>query len=89
MKLTGLQQSVVHIFTLLSITRLSEYLEERTFVAMIQPLWTLPCLCALRYWPGVIHDAWGTYALTAALLAYPYCREYIDLPSAGLFHHKG
>lgn len=42
---------------------------------MIQPFWTLPCLCVLRYWPGVIHNAWGTYAVTAVLLAYPYCRK--------------
>ncbi|KUI73399.1 hypothetical protein VM1G_09109 [Cytospora mali] len=69
--------SVAHIITLLSITRLSEYLNERTFVAMIQPIWTLPCLIVLRYWPGAIHNAWGTYAVTAVLLAYPYCHAVL------------
>ncbi|ROV88883.1 hypothetical protein VSDG_08902 [Cytospora chrysosperma] len=75
--LLQIPSAVAHIITLLSITRLSEYFNERTFVAMIQPIWTLPCLCALRYWPGVISDAWGTYAVTTVLLAYPYCHALL------------
>ncbi|KAL2135936.1 hypothetical protein VTI74DRAFT_6164 [Chaetomium olivicolor] len=65
--------TVFHIITLLLVTRLSEWLNERSFVAMLQPLWTLPCIIALRFWPGVIKDAWGTYALITVLLSYPYC----------------
>ncbi|ROW13863.1 hypothetical protein VPNG_03658 [Cytospora leucostoma] len=69
--------AVAHIFTLLAITRLSTWLNERTLVSMLQPIWTLPCLLVLRYWPGVITNAWGTYAVTAVLLSYPYCHAIL------------
>lgn len=66
--------------TLLLVTRLSERLNERSLVAIFQPLWTLPCIIALRFWPGVIDDAWGTYALITVLLSYPYCRMPAPFP---------
>ncbi|KAL1851439.1 hypothetical protein VTK73DRAFT_9417 [Phialemonium thermophilum] len=69
--------NVFHIINLILITRLSEWLNERTFVAMIQSLWTLPCVIALRYWPGVIVDKWGTYALVVVLTSYPYCHAIL------------
>ncbi|KAK3485250.1 major facilitator superfamily domain-containing protein [Neurospora hispaniola] len=69
--------SVVHIITLLLLTRLSDILKERTFVAMLQCLWTLPCILALRFWPGLIENAWGTYALMSVLLSYPYCHAIL------------
>lgn len=64
--------SVFHIITLLLVTRLSEYLNSRSLVSLLQPIWVLPCLLALRYWPGNFHDAWGSFAITAVLLSYPY-----------------
>ena len=57
----------------------AERLNERTFVAILQPLWTLPCIIALRYWSGVFEDKWGTYILVMVLLSYPYCRMFIRL----------
>ncbi|KAF2226135.1 putative MFS transporter [Elsinoe ampelina] len=69
--------TAIGICTLLLITRLSEYLNERSLVAMIQDIWTLPCLLALRFWQGVMHDAWGTYALVTTLLSYPYCHAIV------------
>ncbi|CZR59009.1 related to putative tartrate transporter [Phialocephala subalpina] len=69
--------SFFHICTLLLITRLSEYVNERTLVSMIQAIWTLPCVIALRYWPGVIKNEWGTFALTTVLLSYPYCHAIL------------
>ena len=62
-----------HIFTLLGITWLSEKLNERSLVAILQPLWTLPCLIALYVWPGLMKNKWGTYGLIVTLLSYPYC----------------
>ncbi len=53
---------------------------------MLQPLWTLPCIIALRFWPGLINDAWGTYAIITVLLSYPYCRT--SFFSAPLTPHK-
>ncbi|KAG7291041.1 hypothetical protein NEMBOFW57_001051 [Staphylotrichum longicolle] len=71
--LLTIPSTVLHIITLLAVTRLSEWKNERTFFAVLQNVWTLPCIIALRFWPGVIKDAWGTYALITVLLAYPYC----------------
>ncbi|KAL2061390.1 hypothetical protein VTL71DRAFT_7663 [Oculimacula yallundae] len=69
--------SVFHIITLLLLTQLSERTNERTLVAMLQPLWTLPCIIALRFWPGALKEAWGTYALVTVLLSYPYCHAIL------------
>lgn len=66
-----------HICTLLALTQLSDRLQERTLVSMLQPIWTLPCIIALRYWPGTITNAWGTYAITTVLLSYPYCHAIL------------
>lgn len=68
-------QYAIHIVNLLLITRLSDWLKERTFVAMTQNVWVLPCVIALRWWPGTYTNAWGSYAIVTALLSYPYCRE--------------
>ncbi|KAL1861339.1 hypothetical protein VTK73DRAFT_7140 [Phialemonium thermophilum] len=40
--------NVFHIINLILLTRLSDYLGERTYVCLLQPLWTLPCVIALR-----------------------------------------
>ena len=69
--------SVIHMINLLLITRLSEWLNERTFVSMLQPLWTLPCMIALRWWPGLVDNKWGTYGLIVSLLSYPYCHAIL------------
>ncbi|KAE9369192.1 putative pantothenate transporter [Stipitochalara longipes BDJ] len=68
---------VFGIFTLLGITRLSETVHERTFIAMIQPFWTLPCIIALRFWKGALVEPWPTYALITVLLSYPYCHAIL------------
>lgn len=65
--------SVFHIFNLLLITWVSSRLNQWSLVAMFQAIWTLPCLLALRFWPDVISNAWGTYAVVTVLLSYPYC----------------
>jgi hypothetical protein len=62
---------------LLFITKLSDFLKERTFISMTQCLWTLPCVIALRFWPGSMRDAWGTFALVTTLLSFPYCHAIL------------
>ncbi|PKS05694.1 hypothetical protein jhhlp_007961 [Lomentospora prolificans] len=69
--------SVLHIINLLLLTRLSEWLNERAFVSMLQPIWTLPCIIALRWWPGLVDKKWGTYGLIVTLLSYPYCHAIL------------
>lgn len=71
-------QSFFHIITLILLTRLSEWKQEKSLVSMLQAVWTLPCIIALKLWPGLIDDRWGTYAIVTVLLSYPYCRKSID-----------
>lgn len=75
--LLTIPKDAAHIVSLLALTRLSEWTGQRALVAMLQPLWTLPCLVALRWWHGVIDDGWGTYALVTTLLSYPYCHAIL------------
>lgn len=65
--------AVFHIALLILITYVSERLNERSLVSMFQLLWTLPCVIALRFWPGAFVSPWGSYALLTVLLSYPYC----------------
>ncbi|KAI0165157.1 allantoate permease [Hypoxylon sp. FL1284] len=58
---------IVHIINLVLVTRLSERFNERSLVAIMQPLWALPCMFALRYWPAVVED--GTSGFRCSLYA--------------------
>ncbi|OOQ82513.1 allantoate permease [Penicillium brasilianum] len=69
--------NVFHIGNLLLITWVSSRLNQWSLVAMFQALWTLPCLLTLRFWPDVISNAWGTYAVVTVLLSYPYCHAIV------------
>lgn len=73
--LLTIPSSIFYIGTLLGITWLSEKLDQRSLVAMLQPLWTLPCIIALYIWPGLMKESWVTYALMVVLLSYPYCHS--------------
>ncbi|KAL2002439.1 hypothetical protein VTN02DRAFT_6780 [Thermoascus thermophilus] len=75
--LLTIPSTVAGIGTLLAITWLSEHVKERTFVSMLQALWTLPCIIALRYWPGALSQPWPTFALITVLLSYPYCHAIV------------
>jgi hypothetical protein len=44
---------------------------------MLQSVWTLPCVTALRFWSGTMTNAWGTYAIVVTLLSYPYCHAIL------------
>lgn len=75
--LLTIPSNVTHIIFLLLLTRLSEYRNERTLISMIQNIWVLPCLVALRFWPGTMTNAWGTYAIVMVLSSYPYCHAIL------------
>lgn len=64
--------NIVHIILLLAVTKLSVRLNERSLVSLAQPIYILPLLAVLRWWPGSQIDAWGTYATVTLLLGYPY-----------------
>ncbi|KAI0869085.1 MFS general substrate transporter [Hypoxylon argillaceum] len=75
--LLNIPYNVFHIITLIILTRVSEYFNERTLISSIQNIWLLPTIIALRWWPGINADAWGTYALLTVLLSYPYCHAIL------------
>ncbi|KAI5999836.1 allantoate permease, partial [Pisolithus orientalis] len=59
------------IVTMFLITLLSEHLGERTFVAMLEDLWTLPFLVALYALPSR-PNPWIFFAIVTGLLSFPY-----------------
>jgi predicted MFS family arabinose efflux permease len=65
------------IINLLALTWLSGKLNQRALVAIIQSIWTLPCVIALAVWPHIITNAWGTYAITLTTVAAPYCHAIL------------
>lgn len=75
--LLTIPHSVGHIILLLTLTRISEWLNERALTSMAQSLWTLPCIAALRFWPQMMENAWGTYAVVTVMLSYPYCHAIL------------
>ncbi|KAE8153468.1 major facilitator superfamily domain-containing protein [Aspergillus avenaceus] len=75
--LLTIPHSVCHIILLLLLTRLSETLNERALTSTLQSLWMLPCVAALRFWSGIMDNAWGTYAVVIVLLSYPYCHAIL------------
>ncbi|KAH8703556.1 allantoate permease [Talaromyces proteolyticus] len=69
--------SLLYAFNLLLITYASEWLNNRSLVAIIQPMWALPFLIALRFWSGLIENAWGTFALVTVIVGGPNCHAII------------
>lgn len=69
--------TAIGIFTLLGITWISERVNERSLISMIQNVWVFPCIIAIRWWSGSGVDAWGTYAVLTVLLSYPYCHAIL------------
>ncbi|CDO52933.1 similar to Saccharomyces cerevisiae YIL166C Putative protein with similarity to the allantoate permease (Dal5p) subfamily of the major facilitator superfamily [Geotrichum candidum] len=67
----------MHIIFLLIITRLTEYFNERSYIACLQPLWLIPCLGVLRWWSGSLENVWGTYAVLTTLLSAPYIHSIL------------
>lgn len=75
--LLTIPSTAISILTLLGITWLSERVNERSFISMLQGIWTLPCIIAFRFWHGANSDPWGTFALVTTLLSYPYCHAIL------------
>ncbi|KAJ4393231.1 hypothetical protein N0V93_002439 [Gnomoniopsis smithogilvyi] len=77
--LLTIPSTAIGILTLLGITWISERVNERSLVSSFQAWWTLPCILALRFWPGVLTSstAWSTFALVTVLLSYPYVHAIV------------
>ncbi|KAJ4468859.1 allantoate permease [Lentinula aciculospora] len=69
--LLTIPSTVAGMITMFAITMVSEVLNERTFVAMNEDLWTLPFLVALYCLPENPNQ-WIYFGLASGLLSYPY-----------------
>ncbi|KAI6146235.1 allantoate permease [Pisolithus tinctorius] len=69
--LLSIPYQALGIVTMFLITLLSEHLGERTFVAMLEDLWTLPFLVALYALPSG-PNPWVFFAIVTGLLSFPY-----------------
>jgi hypothetical protein len=72
--LLSIPNQFISCFTLFAATWFSEFIGQRMLVASTQNIWLLPCLIALRWWPGAgqVSSAWATFALLTVLLSTPY-----------------
>ncbi|KAF6757659.1 allantoate permease [Ephemerocybe angulata] len=69
--LLTIPSSVATIITMWLITVLSETVNDRSYVAMLENLWILPFLIALRTLPDK-PNPWIFYGLASGLLSFPY-----------------
>lgn len=70
--LMSIPQYGLHIVGLLAITKFSESVNERSLVCLIAPLFLVPLLAILRWWPGSMVLPWQTWFVVTLLLATPY-----------------
>ncbi|EER31281.1 conserved hypothetical protein [Candida tropicalis MYA-3404] len=70
--LLSIPPAVLHIIFLLLITWFSEKINERSFVALIAPLYSIPLIAIIRWWPGAGKQIWSTYVLNMLYLGQPY-----------------
>ncbi|ODV63520.1 putative allantoate permease [Ascoidea rubescens DSM 1968] len=64
--------NVLHIITLLIITKISEVLNERTYVCLVQPIYTVPLVAVLAFWGGAMIEKWPTWIIATVTLGNPY-----------------
>ncbi|CCH41311.1 putative transporter [Wickerhamomyces ciferrii] len=64
--------NLFHISFLLGITWLSEIVQNRSLVTLINPIWSLPLLAILTWWEGAFINKWGTWLVITLLLSVPY-----------------
>ncbi|KAG5370985.1 putative transporter [Yarrowia sp. E02] len=68
---------VLRVCNLLLATWLSEYFNQRALFTLIEPLWSFGMLFALRFYSGILSDAWSTYAIITVTLGGPYVHAIV------------
>lgn len=62
--------NVITIIMMLLVGWFSEKWNSRALMIATTPIWILACLFPLRFWPGALKDAWGTFGLLTVLLGH-------------------
>ncbi|EGW31204.1 uncharacterized protein SPAPADRAFT_72059 [Spathaspora passalidarum NRRL Y-27907] len=70
--LLNIPHQVLHVVFLLSVTWFSERVNEKSFVCMLAPLYALPLISIIRWWPGAGIEVWPTWTLNTLYLSQPY-----------------
>lgn len=70
--LLNIPQAVLHIIFLILVTWLSEKFNERALMCLSLPIFTIPFMAAIRWWPGSMENPWVTWFLVSMVLAAPY-----------------
>ncbi|RCK57865.1 hypothetical protein Cantr_06728 [Candida viswanathii] len=70
--LLTIPQNVIHIVFMLMLTWYSEKINERGFLCLIAPLYSLPLIALIRWWPGSGVKVWPTWVLNTLYLGQPY-----------------
>jgi len=68
--LLSIPHTVISMILLVAVTVLSELVESRTWLAILENVWFLPFFIALRTLP--VLSGWQYFALATLLLAFPY-----------------
>ncbi|KAF8002579.1 hypothetical protein HF325_003544 [Metschnikowia pulcherrima] len=64
--------AVIKVFFMFIITWASERLDERSLMCTALPLFTLPFITCLRWWPGSMYQPWPTWVMVTMILSAPY-----------------
>lgn len=63
--------NIITIISMMSLTYISEFFNQRALALAITPIWNLAGLMPLRWWKGSQIDVWGTYAILTVMLGHP------------------
>ncbi|KAG5355728.1 putative transporter [Yarrowia sp. B02] len=75
--LLSIPVNVLKMILLLSFTFLSERINERALVSIVEPLWVMVLLIALRFYPDAQKNVWVTYVILILLLGGPYIHAVV------------
>lgn len=64
--------NVLHIVFLLVLTWGSERINERSWVCFLLPIYSVPIMAVIRWWPGSGVEPWPSWVLATLLLGGPY-----------------
>ena len=70
--LLTIPQNAIHIIFMLILTWYSEKINERGFLCLIAPFYSLPIIALIRWWPGSGVKVWPTWILNTLYLGQPY-----------------
>lgn len=63
--------NILTIITLISTVHLAKWSRQFAYVYSLSALWWIPCLAAMRWWPGFLKNVWGSYILIFVGLGAP------------------